>query len=67
MGISYYAPTRDMQQVIIIAHRLSTIKQAHRIVTVEEGMITKMDNHEDLLAAGGRYSKLLEKQVGGLM
>ena len=49
--------------VIIIAHRLSAIRQADRIITVEAGMITEEGNHEELLAAGGRYAQLYKKQT----
>jgi len=49
--------------VIIIAHRLSAIKQAHRIVTVENGEITEQGSHADLMAADGRYSTLYRKQM----
>lgn len=43
------------------------IRQADRIVTVEEGMITEQGNHNSLLQAGGRYSKLWEKQMGSMV
>ncbi len=50
--------------VIIIAHRLSAIRQAHRIVTVENGQIIEDGTHDDLLASGGRYAQLYRKQTG---
>ncbi len=50
--------------VIIIAHRLSAVRQCDRIVTVEEGAITEVGKHEELLRAGGRYAKLYAKQMG---
>ncbi|ASJ73802.1 ABC transporter ATP-binding protein [Granulosicoccus antarcticus] len=43
---------------LIIAHRLGTIRHADRIVVMEEGRITEIGNHEELLEIGGRYSKL---------
>ena len=49
--------------VIIIAHRLSAIKQAHRIITVEQGEITEDGTHATLMEKGGRYSQLYKKQM----
>lgn len=51
--------------VIIIAHRLSAVRQCHRIITIEQGAVTEMGNHDELLRAGGRYAQLYSKQMGG--
>lgn len=51
--------------VLIIAHRLSAIRAAHRIVTVESGVITEEGTHESLLASGGRYAQLWRLQMHG--
>jgi subfamily B ATP-binding cassette protein HlyB/CyaB len=51
--------------VIIIAHRLSAVRQCHRIITVEAGEVTETGTHTELLRAGGRYSQLHAKQMGG--
>lgn len=50
--------------VLIIAHRLSAIRLANRIITVEAGEITEEGTHDELIAKGGRYAQLWEKQMG---
>ena len=47
---------------IIIAHRLSTIQKADQIIVLADGVIQQMGSHEYLLAAGGMYKELYEKQ-----
>lgn len=44
--------------VIIIAHRLSTIRNADKIIVMEKGQIVESGKHDDLVAAGGRYSQM---------
>jgi subfamily B ATP-binding cassette protein MsbA len=48
----------------VIAHRLSTIRKADTILVIEEGRIAERGCHEDLLAAGGRYADLYNRQYG---
>ncbi|MCD2116633.1 MULTISPECIES: ABC transporter ATP-binding protein [Rhodococcus] len=47
---------------VVIAHRLSTIRAADDILVVEAGRIVERGNHDDLLAAGGRYAELYRTQ-----
>ncbi len=46
----------------VIAHRLSTIKRADRILVIENGQITEMGSHAELLRARGHYYRLYTKQ-----
>ena len=47
---------------LIIAHRLSTIRNASRIVSIADGVITECGTHEELLSTGGIYSQLYTTQ-----
>ena len=47
---------------LIIAHRLSTIRNASRIISIADGVITECGTHADLLKTGGIYSQLYKTQ-----
>lgn len=48
---------------LIIAHRLSTVRDADRLVVVDGGRIVEDGVHDTLVAAGGVYARLLERQL----
>ncbi len=47
---------------ILIAHRVSTARSAGRIAVLVAGRIVELGTHDDLLARGGYYSNLFDKQ-----
>jgi ABC transporter fused permease/ATP-binding protein len=47
---------------LVIAHRLSTVRGADRVVVLDRGSIVESGRHEELVARGGLYRKLVERQ-----
>ncbi|XP_068937804.1 ABC-type oligopeptide transporter ABCB9 isoform X2 [Petaurus breviceps papuanus] len=52
--------------VLIIAHRLSTVEKAHSIIVLDKGRVVQRGTHKQLLAQGGLYAKLVQRQILGL-
>ncbi len=47
---------------LVIAHRLSTIQHADKIIVIDKGRIAEQGTHDELMAAGGSYRRLIELQ-----
>jgi ATP-binding cassette subfamily B protein len=48
---------------ILISHRVSTVKNADRIFVIERGRLAEEGTHDELLALGGYYADLYQKQL----
>jgi len=47
---------------LIIAHRLSTVRRADRLVVLDRGRVVEEGTHDALLAQGGLYARLYQRQ-----
>jgi len=50
---------------LVIAHRLSTIRDADQILVLDQGRLAEQGSHDELLARGGAYARLIRHQAQG--
>ena len=48
---------------LIVSHRVSTLRDADLIIYIDEGTITEMGTHQELIDLGGRYMGMVEHQA----
>ncbi|WP_105384142.1 ABC transporter ATP-binding protein [Neorhizobium alkalisoli] len=53
--------------VIAIAHRLSTLTEMDRLIVLDRGRIVQTGTHQELVASGGIYADLWNRQSGGFL
>jgi ATP-binding cassette, subfamily B, bacterial len=51
---------------VAIAHRLSTVRNAEQIGVLDQGRLVELGDHDELIAAGGRYAAMVAVQGGDL-
>ncbi|MGC5396708.1 ABC transporter ATP-binding protein [Streptomyces sp. DT20] len=59
------AAVLEGRTVVAIAHRLQSAHDADRVAVMEDGRITELGTHDDLVAAGGAYAALWRSWHGG--
>ena len=61
-GVVWLRRLRAGRTTFVIAHRLSTITSADQILVLEKGKVVERGTHAELLALGGRYRELYNRQ-----
>ena len=48
---------------VVVAHRLSTVRGADTICCVSRGQLVEQGRHDELIALGGLYARLVKRQM----
>lgn len=60
--LSSLADVMSTRTTLLVTHRYAALELVDRVVVIEDGRLIEQGTHLDLLAAGGRYAELVEKQ-----
>ena len=55
---------RQKRTVFVVAHRLSTVRQADMLLVMHDGQIIERGKHDELVARGGQYARVVQLQFG---
>jgi ATP-binding cassette subfamily B protein len=61
-----YQRLRDLaagRTVVLITHRMASVREADRIYVLDHGAVVEQGDHDELMAAGGRYAELFTLQA----
>jgi ATP-binding cassette, subfamily B, bacterial len=61
----HFKALTEGKMAILISHRFSTVRMADRIAVIQEGRITELGTHEELLCREGTYARLFSMQAEG--
>jgi len=61
-GMNYVMTDRT---TFVIAHRISTVKRADLVLVIEQGRITQMGTHDELMSQDGHYQDIAAVQLYG--
>jgi ATP-binding cassette subfamily B protein len=61
----HFKELTEGKMAILISHRFSTVRMADRIAVIQEGRITELGTHQELLQREGIYARLFTMQAEG--
>ena len=61
--LSQLADVMKTKTTLLVSHRISTVKNADLICVLDQGRIVERGNHDELVAGGGLYASLHQKQL----
>jgi ATP-binding cassette subfamily B protein/ATP-binding cassette subfamily C protein/ATP-binding cassette subfamily B multidrug efflux pump len=47
----------------VVAHRLATVRDADRLLVLEQGRVTQLGSHEELMTTPGLYQRLWQEDI----